>query len=182
MSLRPSIESIRPTGALPISLPISLSLSLLTHSMTDSGIALTNKRVTISGKSDQLRLNTTMMSLGYEYKFKAPPYYTTLVRALAPLEGYGLTADPSFNILETSLPFIVRQICLDTTGTQEMRALSETLRKESLLRPNFKQQGVLFYVRIVFYVFLSFLSRLWRRLMAAIGSKWGSVGEHVGEE
>jgi predicted unusual protein kinase regulating ubiquinone biosynthesis (AarF/ABC1/UbiB family) len=63
--------------------------------------------------TDQMRLNRAMTKLGYRYKFNVPPWYTTLIRALAPLEGYGLRADPSFNILDECYPLIMKQICFD---------------------------------------------------------------------
>ena len=70
--------------------------------------------------SDQMRLNNTMMKLGYVYKFNAPPYYTTLIRALAPLEGYGLSADPKFNILSACYPLIIKKM-LNPQPTSDTR-------------------------------------------------------------
>ena len=65
--------------------------------------------------TDQVKLNKAMTKLGYVYKFNVPPWYTTLVRALAPLEGYGLRADPKFNILDVCYPLIMKQICFDSS-------------------------------------------------------------------
>ena len=63
--------------------------------------------------TDQMRLNKAMTKLGYRYKFNVPPWYTTLIRALAPLEGYGLRANPNFNIFDECYPLIMKQICFD---------------------------------------------------------------------
>ena len=65
--------------------------------------------------SDQMKLNNVMVKLGYKYKFNTPSWYTTLIRALAPLEGYGLSADPTFNILDACYPLIMKQICFDSS-------------------------------------------------------------------
>lgn len=86
--------------------------------------------------SDQMKINNAMMKLGYKYKFNAPSYYTTLIRALAPLEGYGVKADPNFDILGECYPYIMKQICFDNSK-QGKRILREFLLTEDMkLRGN----------------------------------------------
>ena len=45
---------------------------------------------------DQQRLNAAMVGLGARFQFQTPPFYAALVRALAPLEAYGLQVSSIF--------------------------------------------------------------------------------------
>jgi len=76
----------------------------------------------LRGCMDQQAINSAMMKLGVKYKFRFPSYYMLLARALAPIEGYGKAADPDFDVMNASYPYVMERL-----SSADRRKLAEEL-------------------------------------------------------
>ena len=69
------------------------------------------------------RLNQNLESASDKLPFKAPPFYTLIVRTLTILEGLALYVDPNFRLIRGAYPFVAKQI-LNNPNDELTRLLS----------------------------------------------------------
>ena len=60
-------------------------------------------------------------------RFSVPPFFTTIMRSLAILEGMALSVDPKFRIVRGSYPYVLRQLLSDSNSEQGAPAALQKL-------------------------------------------------------
>ncbi|KAG8458445.1 hypothetical protein KFE25_004323 [Diacronema lutheri] len=71
----------------------------------------------------------------FRFPFRVPDYFALITRALVVLEGIALTADPSFDLLESAAPWVARHAlrdALETRGDGAERADAATARRVAI--------------------------------------------------
>eukprot|EP00980_Cylindrotheca_fusiformis_P006674 scaffold1391_cov123-Cylindrotheca_fusiformis.AAC.12 len=61
------------------------------------------------------------------FRFQLPPYFINNARALGTLEGMAREIDPSFNVLQTLYPYVLRQLLANPTDSPVVEATLQSL-------------------------------------------------------
>jgi len=77
------------------------------------------ERLNFVGAVDQVAAALT------PFRFRVPPYYARMIRALASLEGTATALDPSFKVVARAYPYVLGQVLADRTV--EMRRILRSL-------------------------------------------------------
>ncbi|CAM6120342.1 unnamed protein product [Calypogeia fissa] len=84
----------------------------------------------ITGRLDFQGIMAQLSDVMYQFKFRLPPEYAMVIRALGALEGTATTLDPGFKVVASVYPFIIGRLLADPDP-----AMREILR-ELLIRNN----------------------------------------------
>uniref|UniRef100_M4DHY7 Protein kinase domain-containing protein n=1 Tax=Brassica campestris TaxID=3711 RepID=M4DHY7_BRACM len=73
------------------------------------------------------------VTLGYQFKFRIPPYFSLVIRSLAVLEGIAIGINPNYKVLGSTYPWIARKILTDSSP-QLKSSLQSLLYEDGVFR------------------------------------------------
>lgn len=106
-------------------LPPGANLDKITEALRES-FAAQGSRANMDFQGIMMQLSSVM----YEFRFRLPPEFAMVIRALGSLEGTATSLDPSFKVVASAYPFIVGRLLVE--AGPEMRVIL----RELLIRPN----------------------------------------------
>ncbi len=71
----------------------------------------------------------------YDYPFRVPAYYATIIRSLVTLEGIALSVDPNFKVIGVAYPYVAKRLLTDSSPELRL-ALQDVLLPDGKLRWN----------------------------------------------
>ncbi|CAM6096469.1 unnamed protein product [Calypogeia fissa] len=73
-----------------------------------------------------------LWKIALKFRFRLPPYYTLVLRALASLEGIAVSVDPNYKVFAAAYPYVVRHLLSDNSrpSRQVLQSLVLTQKRE----------------------------------------------------